>query len=384
MLQARDKQNLCSALPCHSQFFHLYYSLMVRLHFLNIASHIDNHGGDDDNDNAAHTRTATTTDDDNDDVHLRSLMQQYPHLLSSDFCLSMREMNSLPFDTAFKPLMQATIRLIAGEIVIRTAEELHDALRPLLPTDAADSDPQAAAVLTVEQLARHVKHMIWFVQNSIRHNVTVQQLMEDMASLGWGDESRRVFAAKLWRRHFVAMSRSMLQDTLQVHPLKDMDWRFGVVASSSELSQVGRTFLQMKISLLESLSSADPQSSVMKDVFLGMRRLLSFYLSVHLSIYPSVSVPIQVVCINIHFKHTNTQSCHCHSFTSFCMRWKRHKRVSSSSCRHSCRMGIERLFLMNKIAAVCCCLDPVIPRSHISTTILSKKNSGTYIYIYII
>lgn len=247
---------------------------MIRLHFLDIVST-----------RQQHQQQQNTDDGMNDDVGTGSavqpLVEQYPHLLSEDFCRSMAAMGTMPFETAFKPLMQAAIRLIAGEIVIREAEELYDALRPLVEQQQASKDESngegivESGAQTVEQLARHVKHAIWFVQNSIRNNINVQQLMEDMETLGWTDEARRVFAARLWRRHYVAMSRSMLQDTLQVRPLKDMDWRFGVVASSSELSQVGRTFLQMKIRLLESV-----EDDTLRDVFLELS-LPQFYEFLH-------------------------------------------------------------------------------------------------------
>ncbi len=54
-------------------------------------------------------------------------------------------------------------------------------------------------------------------------------------------------AAQLWRGHFVALSRSMVDQSLLVNRVVDMDWRFGVTAASSELAQAGSTFLQLKL-----------------------------------------------------------------------------------------------------------------------------------------
>ena len=54
-------------------------------------------------------------------------------------------------------------------------------------------------------------------------------------------------AAQLWRGHFVALSRSMVDQSVLVNRVVDMDWRFGVTAASSELAQAGSTFLQLKL-----------------------------------------------------------------------------------------------------------------------------------------
>ena len=53
--------------------------------------------------------------------------------------------------------------------------------------------------------------------------------------------------AKLWQGHFAALSRSMVDQSLIVNRVVDMDWRFGVTAASSELAQAGSTFLQLKL-----------------------------------------------------------------------------------------------------------------------------------------
>ena len=44
----------------------------------------------------------------------------------------------------------------------------------------------------------------------------------------------------------MAISRSAMSQTLTVNQLVDMEWRFGVTASSSELQRVGTSFLQLK------------------------------------------------------------------------------------------------------------------------------------------
>ena len=43
------------------------------------------------------------------------------------------------------------------------------------------------------------------------------------------------------------LSRNMVDQSLVVNKVVDMEWRFGVSAASSELAQVGKTFLQLKL-----------------------------------------------------------------------------------------------------------------------------------------
>jgi COMM domain containing 7 len=41
----------------------------------------------------------------------------------------------------------------------------------------------------------------------------------------------------------------MVKESLQVNPLLDMDWRFGVNVSSSECEKIGATYLQLQLTI---------------------------------------------------------------------------------------------------------------------------------------
>ena len=45
------------------------------------------------------------------------------------------------------------------------------------------------------------------------------------------------------------MRASTIASTLQVHKLVDLEWKFGVTASTDELGRVGSTFLQLKFTI---------------------------------------------------------------------------------------------------------------------------------------
>ena len=53
----------------------------------------------------------------------------------------------------------------------------------------------------------------------------------------------------LWLSSFVSLSNSAIASTLRVDELIDIEWKFGVTASSSELSKVGNCFIQLNLKL---------------------------------------------------------------------------------------------------------------------------------------
>lgn len=55
--------------------------------------------------------------------------------------------------------------------------------------------------------------------------------------------------SKLWDKHHTTLNRLMLSHIFNINQLVDMDWKFAVTASTSNESQVGHTFLQLKLVL---------------------------------------------------------------------------------------------------------------------------------------
>lgn len=50
-----------------------------------------------------------------------------------------------------------------------------------------------------------------------------------------------------WGSRLGVISRSAVGQTLSVNQLVDMEWRFGVTASSNEVQRVGSSFLQLRL-----------------------------------------------------------------------------------------------------------------------------------------
>ena len=52
-----------------------------------------------------------------------------------------------------------------------------------------------------------------------------------------------------WQQRNTSLAEALLSRTLATNKLLDMDWSFGVTASSDDADQVGKTFLQVKMKI---------------------------------------------------------------------------------------------------------------------------------------
>ena len=93
-----------------------------------------------------------------------------------------------------------------------------------------------------------VKGLLVFLQGGIRDGWNVAQLESRCAAMGLSPEVVALFVAR-WQRSSQQMVTSVLSRTVAANRLIDMDWSFGVTASSDDCDQVGKTFLQLKLTL---------------------------------------------------------------------------------------------------------------------------------------
>ncbi|XP_071485227.1 LOW QUALITY PROTEIN: COMM domain-containing protein 7-like [Diadema antillarum] len=88
-----------------------------------------------------------------------------------------------------------------------------------------------------------VKSLLAVPYSAVRRNLSPSDLKEDFINLGLSEEKSSHVSEK-WKSNLVGLSRSAVGQTLMVNQLVDMEWKFG---ASSELQQVGSTFIQMKL-----------------------------------------------------------------------------------------------------------------------------------------
>jgi len=97
-------------------------------------------------------------------------------------------------------------------------------------------------------LKNSVRGTLFFFKAAIKATLTNAYLKEDLVKFGITDEKADLMASR-WKQSFAALSRAMISQTLMVSQIVDIEWRFGVTASNTELQQVGSTFLQLKLVL---------------------------------------------------------------------------------------------------------------------------------------
>ncbi|KAK7102067.1 COMM domain-containing protein 7-like [Littorina saxatilis] len=98
----------------------------------------------------------------------------------------------------------------------------------------------------VGPLKNVIKSLIALPNYALKKSLTPGQLSEDLGNLGLSDDKAAYFTEQ-FQANQAALSKGALDLTLMVNQLVDMEWKFGVTASSSELDRVGNTFLQLKL-----------------------------------------------------------------------------------------------------------------------------------------
>lgn len=93
-----------------------------------------------------------------------------------------------------------------------------------------------------------VRSLLVFLQGAIREGWSVPQLESRCVALGLEPRATAVLSAS-YKSYSSQMVTSLLARTVTANRLVDMDWSFGVTASSDDCDQVGKTFLQLKLTI---------------------------------------------------------------------------------------------------------------------------------------
>jgi hypothetical protein len=90
--------------------------------------------------------------------------------------------------------------------------------------------------------------VINFFQACVRITASHTTVAAELKRLGLAQE-KAISLAKAWRKANAVMSKASVAKTMAVNELVDMEWKFGVTASTNDAAQVGSTFLQLKLVL---------------------------------------------------------------------------------------------------------------------------------------
>ena len=126
-----------------------------------------------------------------------------------------------------------------------------------------ENEIEDTSVLKAKTLTRLLKSLFYVIIGAIKYNLSETSLSDDLSQIGLNEEYRKIFCNE-WRNEYVKLNRSVIeQSTLHLNQVVDMQWKFGVTASSDSLKQLGSTFLQLKLVL-------DKGNNCMENVVMGM------------------------------------------------------------------------------------------------------------------
>jgi hypothetical protein len=134
--------------------------------------------------------------------------------------------------------LQEFAALIVTWVVAPNASDVKSSVGTFAQTHSIDGSTIKASM----------RGLLLLVKGALKHNVTPQQLKGDLLALGMSSD-RAETMEKVWRGNYMDLARSATVQTMTIKSLQDMEWKFGVTASSEELDTVGSTFLQMKFTL---------------------------------------------------------------------------------------------------------------------------------------
>ncbi len=88
--------------------------------------------------------------------------------------------------------------------------------------------------------------MLVLLRGGLKNSLTAANLRQDLVQLGVQAASAEAFSER-WRARYIDLSRSLIGHTLTVNKLLDIEWKFGVTASTDDVQEIGATFLQLRL-----------------------------------------------------------------------------------------------------------------------------------------
>lgn len=110
---------------------------------------------------------------------------------------------------------------------------------------AAFADEHKVNVPALRNVSRG---LILLCRGATKQNLLPAQVHEDCINLGLSEEAAAAIRA-CWEERGGALATAQVTKTIMANQLVDLEWKFGVTAASSEVNQVGVTFLQMKLTI---------------------------------------------------------------------------------------------------------------------------------------
>jgi len=99
----------------------------------------------------------------------------------------------------------------------------------------------------VENCKEISKWTMKHVSNTIKQKLEISKLNKHyQANLGL-NETKSIILKELFEKHLVSLKDKLDNQNLMISQLVDMEWKFGVTASTNTIDKLGNAFLQLKL-----------------------------------------------------------------------------------------------------------------------------------------
>ena len=99
----------------------------------------------------------------------------------------------------------------------------------------------------VENCKEISKWIMKHTSNTIKQKLEISKLSKHyQANLGL-NETKSIILKELFEKHSVSLKDKLDNQNLMISQLVDMEWKFGVTASTNTIDKLGNAFLQLKL-----------------------------------------------------------------------------------------------------------------------------------------
>lgn len=123
--------------------------------------------------------------------------------------------------------------------------------------------------LSPAALKASTRGLIVLFESGMREGWSAGQIHTECSRVDLSEEVSTILRLE-WARNASHIASKLLAKTIAANELVDMDWSFGVTASSNDCDQMGKTYLQMKLTIRNDDDATTTGIGGVRDVFVEL------------------------------------------------------------------------------------------------------------------
>lgn len=105
---------------------------------------------------------------------------------------------------------------------------------------------QGSNDISTDEFWNYTKCLLFIFKSSVQNELTRDKLEADLKHLGCNQNGTLIARAFFQHAYQAVSLQSSKDEDINLNSVIDFEWRFGITASSSEMSRIGKPFVQMK------------------------------------------------------------------------------------------------------------------------------------------